>query len=69
MLHEEGEEALRCGRRGEPEIDDHVVVVVDWPGEARGQDARADPGVGEAVERFTPGRVLGDRVLDVESGH
>lgn len=66
---EEAEEPLRLLGRGEVEIDDDVVGVIDWVVDALCFDARLRACFGEAAEGVKPGVEICDGVLDVQGGH
>jgi hypothetical protein len=53
----------------ELEINDDVLVVIDWLVDALRQHTRLPSCVREAVEGGEPSSKVGDRVLDVECSH
>ena len=59
----------RLLRRLEIELDDDVVVVVDWVADTLREDAGAVARFLEALEGAEPGVEIGDRMFDVEGGH
>ena len=56
-------------RRLEIELDDDVLVVIDWVSDALGDDACAASRFLEAAEGAEPGVQIADRMFDMEGGH